>query len=115
MVVFLRAHVEVESQHLRRGDASVATKAAEARGATVGEAHVVGVVGIAGKGELVAIVEVVGYHIAQIALVGAIACSDGAKPPVVHAFLHGEVDNCLILAVVHASESCQVALAVNDL
>ena len=57
----------------------------------------------------------VDHHVAGIALVGAVARIDRAKPAVVHALLDAEVDDRLVIAIVHTRQACQVALAVDDL
>ena len=115
VIILLAADVEVEARILRRSDATVTTEALETARCPVAEAQVVHIVATAQQGQLVAVAEVVDHHVTRITLVGAIAGIDGAKPAVVHALLDGEVDDGLVLAIIHARESCQVALAVDDL
>ena len=115
VLVLFRAYVEVEAHVLAGCDASVAAEARKSLLSAVGEAQAVGIVAAGQDGELVAVVEVVGHDIAGIAVVGSIAGVDRAKPSVGHAGLDGEVDHGLVLAVIHSCESCQVALAVDDL
>ena len=115
VVILLGADVEVDAGILRRGHATVTTEALETTRGTVAKAQVVHVIATTQDGELVTVTEVVDHQIARIAVIGAITGIDSAKPPVVHAFFHGQVDDGLVIAVVNAREACQVTLAVNDL
>ena len=115
VVILLAADVEIDAGILGRGHATITAEALEAPGSAVAKSQVVGIVATTQDGELIAVAEVVDHQVAGVALVGAIARIDGAKPAVVHALLDGEVDDGLVIAIVHASEACQVALAVDDL
>ena len=57
----------------------------------------------------------VNHHIARVSVIGAVARIDRAEPTVVHAFLHGKVDDRFVITVVYARETGKVALAVDDL
>ena len=111
----LRTHIEVETEVLAGGDTAVVAKAREARGTAVGEVLAIGVVATSNESELVAVGEVVCHQIAAVSVVGAVATCHGAKPAVVHALLHREVDHRFVLTVVNARKARQVAFAVDNL
>ena len=115
VLVFLAADVKVDTGILRRSHTAVAAETLETSRGAIAESQVIGIVSSAQDGKLVAIAEVVDHHVAGIAVVGAVARINRAEPSVVHTFLDGEVDDRLVLAVVHTRQAGQVTLAVDDL
>ena len=111
----LFADIEIHAEALRGVDAPVAAEATEAVAVAIGESKVVGIVGRTDKGQLIVVPEAVYVESGLIAVVGAVTGLHGAEPAILHARFHGEVDHSLILAVVNAGETRQIALAVDHL
>ena len=101
--------VEVDARHLRSRQALSACSPATA---TVGESHVVDVIGIAHKEEFHVVLHPSSEDAAAIAV--ACTCSQVGiqHDTFVHALLNAKVEHRLFLAVIHATDACLVALFV---
>ena len=111
----LLAHVEVYAEALGIVDPLGPSEAAEAVAVAVGESQVVGVVGRADERNLIFVPEAVDVERGLIAVIRTVTGLHGAEPSVFHPFLYGKVDYGLVLAVIYARKTRQVALAVHYL
>ena len=102
------AHIEVETHILSGVYTIVAAKARKTHSRTIGEAHIISVVGTAEDSELVTIAESVHHEVTFVAVVGTISGRYITKPPIVHTFLNGEVDDGFVFAIVNTGKACQV-------
>ncbi len=94
-------------------DAVSSTKAAETGSVAVTETGIIAVVEIAQQRKLVVVEKAVDHKsrlmVAVVSTITGFACTE---PAVFHTLFHRQVDHRLVLAVVNAGETGQIALRV---
>ena len=111
----LVAHVEVHTECLRGGETLIAAETAEAVAVAVGESELIHVVEVSEESDLVIIPETVDIELTEIVAVGAVTTFGTAEPSVLHPFLYGQVDDGLLLTVIHTRQTREITLAVHNL
>ena len=109
------AHIEVNTQSLRRVDAVISAESTEAVAIAVRKTELVDIVEIAQKSKLIIVPESVHIKRSHIAVVSAVTALGRTEIAVFHTGLHSEIDHCFLLAVVNTGHACKIALALYHL